>query len=302
MYTLRQTWKGIFSEITLLALDKKVKEIDPAWPITAKVELAQLDHLNTKRRYLELQLAATELCMVELEQQLQDEDNLFTPPDAAKRIKLDSLDEGTHLEKETTTGEATLQAETTEIPFNFVFHKLNENNIFGNDDDDALVVNAQETLPDNKENEKNTDDDVTEVKIKPVIVQILDIEGDEKGQWVDTFLNDIKDDDEVTEVKVEPIIIEILSDDEDENETRASSTSSSDIKDIESSRRKASPSCVTNSTNEYVDGHWVNNSTIDVQKLLENAAKIKVEPKDSDAEDDDDCFEEIGEIFPFDGK
>lgn len=80
MYVLRKTWKGVFSEISLSELDKKTKEIDPAWPILAKVEFAPLDHLVTKRRY------------VEDESINHRAETLFTPPQPAKRINLDLND------------------------------------------------------------------------------------------------------------------------------------------------------------------------------------------------------------------
>lgn len=38
LFKLRQTWKDVFSNATLYIIDKNIKNIDPAWPITAKSE------------------------------------------------------------------------------------------------------------------------------------------------------------------------------------------------------------------------------------------------------------------------
>ncbi|XP_075159567.1 uncharacterized protein LOC142232784 isoform X1 [Haematobia irritans] len=71
MYYLRQTWIGVFSELTLYCLDIRIKTIDQNWPITAKkpleiiepselanadeikwgnsIAIAQRKHLTTKK-------------------------------------------------------------------------------------------------------------------------------------------------------------------------------------------------------------------------------------------------------------
>ena len=47
MWKLRQTWAPVYGNAKLYALDMKVRQIDPAWPITAQpptaAELAEIE-------------------------------------------------------------------------------------------------------------------------------------------------------------------------------------------------------------------------------------------------------------------
>jgi hypothetical protein len=50
MFKLRQTWAPFFTNLALYNLDTRTHDIDPAWPITARVPdpppLTQNIHLN----------------------------------------------------------------------------------------------------------------------------------------------------------------------------------------------------------------------------------------------------------------
>ncbi len=50
MFKLRQTWPPFFTNLSLYNLDTRTHDIDPAWPITARVPdpppFAQNIHLN----------------------------------------------------------------------------------------------------------------------------------------------------------------------------------------------------------------------------------------------------------------
>jgi len=50
MFKLRQTWPPFFTNLSLYNLDTRTHDIDPAWPITARVPdpppLSQNIHLN----------------------------------------------------------------------------------------------------------------------------------------------------------------------------------------------------------------------------------------------------------------
>lgn len=50
MFKLRQTWAPFFTNLSLYNLDTRTHDIDPAWPITARVPdpppFAQNIHLN----------------------------------------------------------------------------------------------------------------------------------------------------------------------------------------------------------------------------------------------------------------
>lgn len=48
MYKLRQTWNGIFTDKKLYAVDFRVNQIDPAWPITAPPPMKASIHVNPK--------------------------------------------------------------------------------------------------------------------------------------------------------------------------------------------------------------------------------------------------------------
>ncbi|GAB6025905.1 hypothetical protein CHUAL_011877 [Chamberlinius hualienensis] len=48
MYKLRQTWSGIFPNKKLYAIDVRVKELDPAWPILAQPPQQTSIHINPK--------------------------------------------------------------------------------------------------------------------------------------------------------------------------------------------------------------------------------------------------------------
>lgn len=194
MYNMRKTWQSFFSDSTLSALDSRIKDLDPDWPVTST-----LDSLESENRFLEEKLAASK--MAQLHQKLQE----ATP----------------HLENE---------PDSKKMKFDWMETKVNKNN-------DAALVD---------------------------------------------------DDDEVIEVVVKPIIIEIDDDSDEETTQSTVSTNDSTI-----SRDVTTPTVVTSSINVLdSDGHWINNSTIDVKKLFENSVKIKMEPKD-----EDDFFEDIGEIF-----
>lgn len=56
LYKLRQTWNDIFPERKLYALDLKVNQIDPAWPITASPPADGIGNIHVNPKFLKVLL------------------------------------------------------------------------------------------------------------------------------------------------------------------------------------------------------------------------------------------------------
>lgn len=247
MFSLRQTWTSTFTENTLLELDTKVKDIDAAWPVTAKFAL---DNLRSQKRCLEQKLAATKLYMEQLNKQTQDETTSLEKDPTALTYPNES--------------DAQPEPDSKKIKLDWMELKV-ECNLF----------------------ENQVDDEVTN-------------DNDDGAAHVEDSNDNDDDDDDVIEVVKESTIIEIADDDDDDDKIY-STVSTNDITkhNTIAGDKSTSPTVISHSSNVLdLHGHWINNSTIDVKKLIENSVKIKVEPKDEEnSDDDDDCFEDIGEIF-----
>ncbi len=52
MYKLRQTWTALFPNSKMYALDIRVNQIDPAWPVTAKPPETGIASIHVNPKFL----------------------------------------------------------------------------------------------------------------------------------------------------------------------------------------------------------------------------------------------------------
>lgn len=263
MFILRKTWNQIFPEFTLLELDMKVKKVDSGWPITADAEQAKLDLLKLQQQSLELKLATLR---TDLGQQLEDK--------------------GTNLEKPTALFSFPSQEPVSKKRKIDWIENL-EKKLFTLPDEKGKELFPLPTLASFPSHDTTVQEQHTEPYDEEAALFTLPVRKES-----DLFI--FQDEKEST----------LSTDNKHESSNNVDDSDDDDVIEVIAKNSKAlpnkitSPSIVTSSTNVMdLDGDCINHSTIGVNTLFENAAKIKVEPTYEEDGSSDDYFEEIGEML-----